>query len=181
MLQVITLARDCNFCDLPPKIWLFTTKKRWELLKGFKPGQMTYFLEVGNQTFRYWKENLDPGVSRKSFNTRDLLVYRIIKVLVAKRGLCIKVLKKFNMELLFEWGYSTSMDTAKDTLLIFDTGDWTIEFKPSDTRLDIYNIDLHYLQLHSVVQEHEAALLNFGEKQYRDSKPHCSKVVRLKH
>ena len=57
-------------------------------------------LELGAQTFRYWRKNLDPAPERSCFSAQDVLCYRIIKTLIVRKHLKPALLKEFDMILL---------------------------------------------------------------------------------
>lgn len=131
-------------------------------MHGFKPQEMASLLQIHKETFRYWRANLDPNPNRSKFNSRDLLVYRLIKFFVKQHGEPPKTLKNCGITRIFESIGSHDIETLRESLILLDTDRGCIEFLTLDRSPSKFGFGIHYVPFAPVVDEHKNALLSFG-------------------
>ncbi len=129
---------------------------------GFKPRETIDLLKIGGQKFRYWRYHLDPNPSKPKFTGRDVLAYRIIKFLIDCEGLNVRDLEEIKIKKLFDWCAVISMDQARKTILLINRNTKTLEFLPTSTPIDKYNLNLNSMPLRDIILEHELAYSDFG-------------------
>ena len=130
---------------------------------GFKPQQMCDLLGVGKETFRYWRRELDPNPPRALFSSLDLLIYRLIKYLVKIQEEPPKTLKTCGFNTLFTQLSGRDLSEIRGALLFIDVPDHKMQLMEEDERPSRFGFGLHYVPLLPVVQEHEDALVHFGQ------------------
>ena len=132
-------------------------------VKGFKPKVVQDLLHISDQTFRYWRANLDYLPARPLFSAKDILVYRVFKLLIESRSLRVKYLKKFDRQHLFDWVYVNEYDEMKGFVLVLNDFSMTINFQTTDKIKNPYDINLYFLELANAVNQHLDAIHNFGD------------------
>jgi hypothetical protein len=131
--------------------------------KGFKPKVVQDLLHISDQTFRYWRANLDCLSARPIFSAKDILVYRVFKLLIESRSLRVNYLKKFDRQSLFDWVYVKKYTEMKGYVLVLDDLLMTINFQTTDKIKNPYDINLYFLDLANAVNQHLDAIHNFGD------------------
>lgn len=132
-------------------------------MSGFKPQEMTSLLSVNKETFRYWREQLDPNPHRAKFSASDILIYRLIKFLVHRGEVRVKTLKTCGIAELFNTIHSHAIGDLRQRFIMLDTDSHSIQFLPPNEQPAHFGFNIHYMPFEQVVTEHEKALLTFGE------------------
>ncbi len=132
-------------------------------MSGFKPQEMTDLLSVPPQSFRYWREQLDPFPHKARFTASDLLAYRIVKFLIHYQDLHAKTLRACGISGIFEWVRYEKLKQVRDSLLQLDTRRQEMIMLAPGTAPKSFGFGVHIVPLAEVVNEHEHALLTFGQ------------------
>ena len=131
-------------------------------LKGLKPQMMVGYLGVGKESFRYWRESLDPNPHRSIFSSSDLFTYQLIKLLIREQGITLKLLKNCRIKPLFKYFLNHPLNSLVDHLLQIDTDSGSVEIFEAHSKNVKYGFSIHIVPLSHVINEHRNALERFG-------------------
>jgi hypothetical protein len=122
-------------------------------------------LGVGDQTFRYWRENLFPFKNKKRFTSPELFTFRLFLFFIRRKGVTVCNLKKLQIKNMFLHIANNTCAELQQQIIYIDFTDNTFSFQYTpDPKVDIYSLDIYYLHLRHVVEEHFLSYECYGTK-----------------
>ncbi len=131
--------------------------------QGYKPQVARDVLNVSQETFRYWRENIDPKTARSHFSPSDLLVYRILKAYTMDHGISIKRLKNFDWSKLFTEFNRQSYPKLKNLVVVLNQREGFLKLMTSEEAAHYSHYSNLKVDLKTIIEENIMALLGKGE------------------
>jgi hypothetical protein len=130
------------------------------LAHGFKPQVAADLVGISKTTQRYWRNHIDPNGQSSTFSSGRLLAYRILKVLVYRRGLSVESLQRCDMASLFEHCEQVTLAVLGQSFLLINAETAQLSFHERRPELSEEDADLdaQVIALKSIVSAHREAL-----------------------